>query len=273
MAEAYPLAILSGLFGLLIGSFLNVCISRLPNHESVVRPRSRCPHCKHQIKAHDNIPVLSYVFLGGRCRACQWPIPWRYPAVEVTTAVLFAAVVLRFGITPETGKWLVFVAIMVVLFWTDLETRLLPDIVTRPALAVGLLMALFVPLRDGLAGWLAPSLPVSLQSMLNALFGAILLSLPLMLIAKVYASVRNLEPPGAGDIKLLGALGAFLGLESGLVALLIGSVSGTVIGLSYILGTGKNPRKELLPFGTFLCGASVVVVFWGQKLLKFWWNS
>jgi leader peptidase (prepilin peptidase)/N-methyltransferase len=272
MVDDLGLPVTVGFFGLLFGSFLNVCIHRLPEHRSVVSPRSYCPHCKQQIDWYDNIPLVSYMLLRGRCRSCRSRISWRYPLVELATAIFFGAAAQTFGLSAEAAKWLVFGSLMIALFWTDLETLLLPDSLTLSGTALGLLFALATPVNSGAGDWLFPNLPITARSELNSLSGALLLSLPLMLVAICYARLRRIEPMGLGDLKLLGLMGAFLGPALGLLALFLGSIAGSVIGLGYILGARKNPRREPLPFGSFLCGASIVVIFWGKPLLARWWG-
>jgi leader peptidase (prepilin peptidase)/N-methyltransferase len=273
MTDTAQAAFIAGLFGLVIGSFFNVCISRLPLHASVVSPRSYCPNCRHTIAWYDNIPVASFVFLRARCRHCAASISWRYPFVELATAVLFYAVVREFGITPAAVKWLVVVSLLEILFWTDLETRLLPDVLTLGGLGVALVLSVVVPATGELGATLFPALPLSLQSLVSSAAGAALLSIPLWAFANGYARLRRIEPPGLGDIKLLALMGAALGAQAGLLALLIGSLAGSILGLGYILGTGRNPRTHTLPFGSFLCVAGLVVIFFGGKLVRIWMGA
>lgn len=259
MSETAQAAIVAGFFGLIFGSFFNVCIHRLPSHRSVVSPRSYCPHCRQSIAWHDNIPLVTFALLRARCRYCHTPISWRYPIVELATGLLFYAVVREFGVTPEALKWLVIVSLLEMLFWTDLETRLLPDVLTLGGLAAALCFALLEPPH--------------LESGFAALLGAFLLSVPLWAVAKAYARLRGIEPPGLGDIKLLALLGAALGVQAGLLALLIGSLTGSILGLGYILGTGKNPKTHPLPFGSFLCAGGLIVIFFGGKLVRLWMGA
>jgi leader peptidase (prepilin peptidase)/N-methyltransferase len=191
--------------------------------------------------------------------------------VELATAILFGVITRIFGPSAEAAKWLVFGSLMIALFWTDLETRLLPDTLTLGGLAFALLFALLVPVQGGAGDWVYPDLPLRVRSELNAISGTLLM-LPVMLIAFGYSRMRQIEPVGMGDFKLLGLVAAFLGPELALLVLFLGSVAGSTIGLGYILGARKNPRRELLPLGTFLCGASLVVIFWGKPLLAHWWN-
>lgn len=270
MTETAQAAIAAGLFGLIFGSFFNVCIHRLPYHQSVIAPRSYCPNCHQSIAWYDNIPLVSFALLRARCRHCRARIAWRYPVVELATGLLFYAIVREFGLTPQALKWLIIVSLLEMLFWTDLETRLLPDVLTLGGLATAQCLALFVPVAGGLGPAFFPEFPVYLQSEFAALLGAFLLSVPLWAFAKGYARLRCIEAPGFGDIKLLALLGASLGVQAGLLALLIGSLGGSVLGLGYILGTGKNPKTHTLPFGSFLCAGGLIVIFFGGKLIQIW---
>ncbi len=272
MSDVLPFAVFAGLFGLLFGSFLNVCIYRVPRDLSIVAPRSFCPSCHRQIGWYDNVPVLSYLLLQGRCRGCRKLISWRYPAVELTTGLLFFLTVTSFGREPVTLKWLLFESLMVVLFWTDAELHLLPDEFTLGGILVGFVCAAFVPMPGIVADLVAPGSGEPLHSLLNAASGTLVLSLPFAVFAFLYTRIRKIVPPGLGDVKLLGTLGAFLGVEQGLLALLIGSLCGSVLGLGYMLITRKDPQTYLLPFGTFLCAAAVLVVFWGSEFTAIWWN-
>lgn len=267
---AQAAAFITALFGLVFGSFFNVCISRLPLHASVVSPRSCCPNCRHGIAWYDNIPLASFILLRARCRHCHASIAWRYPLVELATTILFYAVVREFGVTPVALKWLVVVSLLEMLFWTDLETRLLPDVLTLGGLAAALGLSLVEPVASGLGAMLFPAVPLSLQSLLSATAGAALLSLPLWAFANGYAKLRRIEAPGLGDIKLLAFMGAALGVQTGLLALLIGSLAGSILGLGYILGTGENPRTYTLPFGSFLCVGGLIAIFFGGKLVRIW---
>ncbi|HEX6545604.1 MAG TPA: prepilin peptidase [Bryobacteraceae bacterium] len=260
------------MFGLLIGSFLNACIYRLPRRISIVAPRSFCPQCNASIAWYDNIPLLSFCLLRGRCRRCHQPIPWRYPVNEILLALLFCAIVYRWGITIETSKWAVFSCLMVVLFWTDVETRLLPDILTLGGLVAALLFALGVPMQNVLVDIFFPRLGSAFSSEVAAVTAAVLLSVPLWLFSEGYAWLRKITPVGLGDIKLLALLGAFLGLQRGLLALIFGSAGGTIIGLSYIWATGKSAKTEPLPYGSFLCAAGLIALFWGPELFSHWWS-
>ena len=261
-------AVLAGLFGLLLGSFLNVCIVRLPRDLSVVRPRSYCPACRHQIAWYDNIPVLSYLILRGRCRNCHTVIHWRYLLVELTTGLLFFLVVLQFGLSWEAGKWAIFACILTVLFWTDFEARLLPDELTLGGILIGLGFAVWVPLDPELSAIVAPSLRLPWSSLFDAASATVVLAGPLWLLGEVYWRLRKREGLGLGDVKLVAMMSTFLGVNRSLITLIAASVGGSVISLFYLALTKKDASTYRLPFGTFLCGAGLLAIFWGSYFAR-----
>jgi leader peptidase (prepilin peptidase)/N-methyltransferase len=244
--------------GLLFGSFLNVCIYRIPRDLSVVAPRSFCPECGERIRWHDNVPLLSYALLRGRCRGCGKRIGLRYPIVELTTAILFGAIAIRYGWTLTAFKWELFEALVITLFWTDLEERLLPDELTLGGALAGLILAVFVRVPGQLSELFLPGSKIIWQSLFNAGTGAMLLAGPIWMLGLIYARVRGREGVGFGDVKLLLLLGVFLGPENGLLALLIGAVSGSVLGIAYIWLTHKKASTYELPLGSFLCAGAAL---------------
>ena len=264
------------LFGLVIGSFLNVCIRRIPRGESVALPASRCPACQAPIKPYDNVPVLSWLLLGARCRSCQARISALYPAVELLTGLLFLACYVVFGATPEAAKWAAFSALLIVLTITDVRERLLPDKVNFAGLGLGLALSLFTRPLDGTALWLANRMfdfppPRPVLSFTDALLGAAAGSGLLWLVAEGYFRLRGREGMGLGDVKMMAMAGAFLGIKRTLLTILAGSLLGSVIGLLVIALTGKGRDYEL-PFGTFLGAGALLVVFFGTPALD-WYQS
>jgi len=270
------IAVFALLFGLIIGSFLNVCISRLPQGKSVVTPSSRCPQCGTLIKPYDNIPVLSYLFLLGKCRACKTRISPIYPAVELLTGLLFLACYVVYGNSVETIKWAAFSAILVVLIFTDWRERLLPDTVNLAGLAIGLMISFFVRPEDGTALWIANHLfefppPAPIISFVDALIGAAVGGGVLWLVGEGYFRLRGREGMGLGDVKMMLMAGAFLGLRRTLLTILLGSVLGAILGAIFILSSRKGSDYEL-PFGTFLGAAALLVVFFGTPVVT-WYQS
>lgn len=240
------------LFGLVIGSFLNVCIHRWPRDESIVWPGSRCPGCGHAIAAYDNMPVLSYLLLRGRCRHCRRSISWRYPAAELLTAVLFAVSWSMWGPSLAFIKTAVFAALCVGMIFADLETRILPDEFTIGGGIVGLVFALLVPRRDGLAGLLLNGTDPRIATLAESVISAALVAGLLWGMGELFYRFRGIEYLGFGDVKMVAMMMVFLGLSAGIIAVFIGSAAGAIVGGAYIYWKGKKGREYHLPFGTFL---------------------
>jgi leader peptidase (prepilin peptidase)/N-methyltransferase len=256
------------LFGLIIGSFLNVCIYRMPRDLSVVAPRSFCPHCEAPIAWYDNIPLVSFLLLGGRCRHCQARIPLRYLVVELLTAASFALVAHRYGFTFAGLKGCVFSALVIGLVFSDLEEFILPDELTVGGAVAGVLFALAVPLDSFFMALLVPQAwgprPVWIA---ESLLGAIVSSGALWIVGALYQRLRKREGLGLGDVKMVAMIGAFLGLQGALLTLVIGSVLGSVIGLLFITIARKDYSTYELPFGSFLGVAALIVGVYGPVLL------
>lgn len=251
--------LLAALFGLVIGSFLNVCIYRLPRDLGVVTPRSFCPECGAPVAAFDNIPVLSYLLLRGQCRTCRLPIGWRYPFVEVITATVFALVGQRYGVSPPGLKWIIFACLMIVLFFTDLEERLLPDELTLGGLLIGIAFAFFVPVPSSLGNLLLSDFHAGARTFIILAASVLLLTLPIWGIAAFYSRLRGRDALGLGDVKLLACLAAFLGFENGIEAMLIASLGGSVIGVILLLRHRSAALQLELPFGSFLCASALLL--------------
>ena len=270
MIEASLLALL---LGLLIGSFLNVCIYRWPRDLSVVRPRSHCTSCDATIAWYDNIPLLSYLVLAGRCRQCKTRISARYPIVELVTAALFFYFAVTLGPTLAALKFCCFSAMLVALICSDLEERILPDEFTLGGALLGIAFAVFVPVT-GPAVSLAPALlwpfhitPVGRWVWISeSLAGALVPSLALWFGGWVYFKVRHREGLGFGDVKLVAMVGSFLGLQGALWTLILGSVAGSILGYGYIRLTHQDPDTYELPFGTFLGAAALLTTLLGKSL-------
>jgi leader peptidase (prepilin peptidase) / N-methyltransferase len=247
---------IGALFGLLIGSFLNVCIYRWPRDRSVVRPRSACPECGTQIAWYDNIPVLSYAILQARCRQCGTNIHWRYPVVELLTAVAFARFAGHYGLGLAAVKYCVFSAILIALVFTDVETLLLPDELTIGGLLIGLAFAAFAP--------------ASGPTFLYAIYGAIIPAGFIWLGGWLFEKIRHKQGLGFGDVKMLAMIGAFLGLYGTLLTIIVGSLVGSIAGLAYIKAAGKDPATYHLPFGSFLGAAALFTAVMGQGVIAWY---
>ena len=267
-------AALAALFGLLIGSFLNVCIFRLPRDLSVVRPRSYCPECEKTLAWFDNIPLLSFLLLKGRCRHCGKPIPARYPIVEALTAALFFAFVAKLGISLAAFKFCLFSALLVGMVFADLEERILPDEFTLGGLVAGLALSWVIPLADvptefifTITGARLKGHPLSLT---ESVFGAALPTGFLWLTGELFQRIRHKEGLGFGDVKMMAMVGAFLGLTGSLRTLILGSLVGSVVGVVYILLTKKDHKSYELPFGSFLDVTAVGVSLLDQGVFAWY---
>ncbi|MGH9387120.1 MAG: prepilin peptidase [Vicinamibacterales bacterium] len=249
-----PVLLLSALLGLAIGSFLNVCIYRLPLGQSLVSPRSRCPKCGHALSWFDNIPVVSWAVLGGTCRSCRATISAQYPIVELITALMFVAVVWVTPPGPQLAARLIFVCMLIVLFGIDLEHQLLPNVITLPGIALGLLFSLVGP-----PGWQ------------GAVIGAVIGAGMLYGIAALYYMVRREEGLGMGDVKMLAMIGAFLGWQAVLVTLVLSSFAGALVGVA-LMAAQRGDMKLALPFGTFLALGAVAAMLVGEPLVG-WYAS
>ena len=238
--------------GALIGSFLNVCIYRLPLGKSVVWPSSACPSCARELSWYENVPIVSYLALRGRCRTCAASIGIRYPIVEALTAAMFALAWWQYGPGLLLVSRLVFGCALIVLFAIDLEHQLLPNVITLPGIVVGLLFSFFTE-----PGWR------------SSLIGILLGGGILYAIAEIYYRVRHEEGLGMGDVKMLAMVGAFLGWPSTLLTLMLASFSGTLIGLGLIV-TNRGSMKYALPFGTFLALGAAAAATIGPALLEWY---
>jgi len=268
------------LFGLLFGSFLNVCIVRLPRKQSILLPRSHCPLCKHTIRWYDNIPLVSYVLLRGRCRDCHARISPQYAMVEALTAILLVATFRRFGLSPEFVKYSALVMLLIVVIFTDLRERLIPHAVTFFGIGLGVVLSLFIDVDSRPLGWLAERmgvlLPGTLLSVLGALAGALIGGGLFYAVGTAFfiLSGRTKEYLGFGDVMLMLMEGVFLGAPLTLLTILMGSFAGSIVALSVTLAAPRF-RNYPWPYGTFLGIAAVYAVLDGQRLLEayFRWSG
>jgi leader peptidase (prepilin peptidase) / N-methyltransferase len=302
------LAVAIFVYGLAFGSFLNVCIYRLPRRLSVISPRSACPHCKRQIAFYDNLPILSWLILQGRCRHCKEPISLRYVLIEVLTGFLFLLCYLHFGLTLATLKYCVFGFLLLGLIFTDAETKLLPDKLTLPGLALGVVFSVFVPVNDVASQFLpgvvslpfGSSVDIRLFSILDSLLGALLGASFIYGAGAAYLRWRGVEGMGFGDVKLMAMVGAFLGIKLTIFTIFTASLAGSLFGLAtvgmvWIKRTRRFMRTRAslraaqhrgwqsaqmvyrhyqMPFGVFLGSMALIALFLGGDFLrwymKFW---
>jgi len=271
--------VVAGIFGAIIGSFLNVVIHRLPREESIVLPSSRCPSCGAEIAFYDNVPVLSYLMLGGRCRACKVHISARYPAVEALTAFLWVAVVWHDGLTFALPFDLVFVTAIVVLIFIDAEHMILPNAITYPGIVFALLARIALPFLMGqphfddlpmlLNGVLA-GMPVWGASLVGALLGALAGGGSLWLMGWTWEKLRGVELIGLGNVKMMFMVGAYLGWRLTILNIFIGVLSVIAIVSMLWLKRGKRETGLLLPSGVFLGIGSIVALLFGSQIVSWY---
>ncbi|RJQ78573.1 MAG: prepilin peptidase [Desulfobacteraceae bacterium] len=242
------------LLGMCVGSFLNVCIYRLPAGRSIIQPASACTGCHTPIRWYDNIPVLSYIFLRGRCRTCHSAISPRYPIVELLTGSFALAIWLRFGTHPPTAAvYFVFIAALLVITFIDIDHRIIPDVISLPAIPAGLALSFFLP-------------PVS---WLDSLLGIVVGGGSLFIVAWGYHLLTGKEGMGGGDIKLLAMIGAFIGWQGVLFTIMASSFTGTAVGLAVMLRARKD-MKMAVPFGPFLAIGAILYLFFGPRWIEWY---
>ena len=258
------------LFGLIFGSFLNVCILRVPRRESIVTPGSHCPACGHGIRWHDNIPVVSYILLRGRCRDCGHRISALYPLVEILTAVVFVLEFWRYGLTLEFAKGLVFAMLMIALVFTDLRDRRIPHRISIPGIALGLAFSLLTPVDSRPLGWILAQWQIFpspiLLSLMGALAGALMGGGLFFAVGEAFYHLRHKEGLGFGDVMLMLVVGTFLGPPFSLMTILLGSVLGSLIAIPLTVINSRF-RNYQWPYGTFLGIAAIFASIGGPALL------
>ena len=247
--------IVAFIFGAVVGSFLNVCICRLPKGESVVSPPSHCPACGYKIPFYDNVPIVSYLLLRGACRSCGAPISLQYPLVELITALLALFLFMRFGLSFPFAVLFLFCAAMVVITFIDLEHFIIPDVISLPGIAIGFVVSFFIP-RLGWQG-----------SLLGILAGGG----SLYLVATLYHLFTGKEGMGGGDIKLLAMMGAFFGWKAVPFIIFTSSLVGSVIGVTVML-IQKKDSKLAIPFGPFLALGALLYIFFGRQVIQWYLN-
>lgn len=267
-------SLIASIFGLVVGSFLNVCIYRWPRGESVVGPRSRCPHCNSTINWYDNIPLVSYCLLKAQCRCCHEKISILYPVVELLNALLWGYLFGCNGLDPKTFKLAIFTSMMLVLIFTDLLEYILPDEITVGGLLAAAAFIPIVPIKDQFTGivWLFVTRPaVWLVSVVESISSVLLMGGLLYGLRSAYFRIRKIEGLGLGDVKMMAMIAAFWGLIPTIMILMLGSVIGAIIGLMVIAYTQRGWQHRL-PFGSYLGVSSIIVTIWGEGILS-WYAS
>src|SRR4030043_1590330 len=247
------LTVISIIFGALVGSFLNVCICRLPEEESIIWPGSHCPHCKKPIRFYDNLPLISYFLLRGKCRYCKKTISLQYPLIEGITALSSLFLFMKFGPSLSYLFYFAFVAALTVMTVIDLYHQIIPDVISLPGIGVGLLASLLIPQL----------------TFRNSLIGILLGGGSLFLVATLYQWLFKREGRGGGDVKLLAMMGAFLGWKAVILTILLSSLIGSITGIIIMVLKGKD-FKYAIPFGPFLSLGAVIALFFGENIIRWY---
>jgi len=245
--------ILIFVLGLIVGSFSNVCIYRIPRNESVIYPASHCPKCRTKIKPIDNIPLLSYILLKGRCRNCGSKISIQYPVVEFLTGLIYLIVYLIYGLSIQTLVYIILSSALIIIAFIDLQEQIIPDIISLPGIVIGLILSFIVPY----------------MSFINSALGALVGGGIILIIAWVGSIIFKKEAMGGGDVKLAAMIGAFLGWRYTIISLFLGFFIGALVGIILILSKIKS-KEDMVPFGPFIVLGSIITLLWGEKILAWY---
>jgi leader peptidase (prepilin peptidase)/N-methyltransferase len=283
-ALAVPLPIACtfiGVLGALIGSFLNVVIHRVPREQSIVLPSSACPSCRTPLRAYENIPILSFLILRGRCRTCRNPISIRYPVVEALTAVLFVLVTIHDGTSFALPFDLAFVAALVALVFIDAEHMILPNVITYPGIVFAIITRIAVPYLagpgqfddlPGLIQRLPATFPIWSVSLIGAALGALVGGGSLWLMGFLWEKLRGVEAMGLGDVKMMFMVGAFLGWRLAILTIFMGVFTGSLVGIGMMMKRGNRNMQMMLPFGIFLGAGAIASLLIGPQIVE-WYGS
>lgn len=236
--------------GLIVGSFSNVCIYRIPRNESVIYPASHCPKCRTKIKPIDNIPLLSYILLKGRCRNCGSKISIQYPVVEFLTGLIYLIIYLIYGLSIQSLVYIILSSALIIIAFIDLQEQIIPDVISLPGIVVGLILSFIVPYI----------------SFINSALGALVGGGIILIIAWVGSIIFKKEAMGGGDVKLTAMIGAFLGWRYTIISLFLGFFLGALTGIILIIAKIKK-REDAIPFGPFIALGSIITLLWGEKIL------
>jgi len=271
--------VIAGVFGAIIGSFLNVVVHRVPIEESIVFPNSRCPSCGAGIAFYDNIPVLSYIVLGAKCRHCKEHISFRYPAVELLTAALFVAVAWHDGLSAALPFDLIFASALLALVFIDAEHMILPNVITYPGIVFAVVARIVIPYLTGtphfddlpsLSQGALAGMPLWVTSLVGALIGALLGGGSLWLMGWTWEKLRGIEAMGLGDVKMMFMVGAYLGWRLTILTIFVGVFSGSIIGIFLMVRSGQRNMQMLLPFGVFLGLGAIAALLFGAPIVEWY---
>ena len=246
--------ILIFILGLIVGSFCNVCIYRIPKNESIIYPASHCPKCRTTIKPVDNIPLLSYILLKGRCRNCGSKISIQYPVVELLTGMIYLIIYLIYGLSIQSLIYIILSSALIIIAFIDLNEQIVPDVISLPGIGVGLILSFFVPYL----------------SFINSALGVVVGGGIILIIALVGSMIFKKEAMGGGDVKLAAMIGAFLGWRYTIISLFLGFFLGALAGIFLILSKIKS-KEEMVPFGPFIALGSLITLLWGEKIIAWYW--
>jgi len=246
--------ILIFILGLIVGSFCNVCIYRIPKNESIIYPASHCPKCRTTIKPVDNIPLLSYILLKGRCRNCGSKISIQYPVVELLTGIIYLIIYLIYGLSIQSLVYIILSSALIIIAFIDLNEQIVPDVISLPGIGVGLILSFFVPYL----------------SFINSALGVVVGGGIILIIALVGSMIFKKEAMGGGDVKLAAMIGAFLGWRYTIISLFLGFFLGALAGIFLILSKIKS-KEDMVPFGPFIALGSLITLLWGEKIIAWYW--
>jgi len=245
--------ILIFILGLIVGSFSNVCIYRIPRNESIIYPASHCPKCRTKIKPVDNIPILSYILLKGRCRNCESRISIQYPVVELLTGLIYVIIYMIYGLSIQSLIYIILSSALIIIAFIDLNKQIVPDVISLPGIIIGLVLSFFVPYI----------------SFINSALGAVVGGGIILIIGLVGSAIFKKEAMGGGDIKLAAMIGAFLGWRYIVISLFLGFFLGALAGIFLVLSKIKS-REDMVPFGPFIVLGSLITLLWGEKILTWY---
>ena len=246
-------AILIFVLGLIVGSFNNVCIYRIPRNESIIYPASRCPKCRSSIKPIDNIPLLSYILLKGKCRNCGSKISIQYPVVEFLTGIIYIFIFLIYGLTLQSLIYIILSSALIIIAFIDLNRQIVPDMISLPGIAIGLILSFFVPYI----------------SFINSVLGVVVGGGIIFIIGLAGSVIFKKEAMGGGDVKLAAMIGAFLGWKYTIISLFLGFFLGALVGIFLILSKIKS-KEDMVPFGPFIASGSFITFLWGEKIFSWY---
>ena len=258
MAPMFPLIAVT-LFGLLVGSFLNVCIYRIPQSKSIMFPGSMCSNCGQPVRFYDNVPVLSYFILGGKCRNCKAPFSFRYPMVELLTGLMALAVTMKYGLTVESLIYFIFICSLLVITFIDIDHQIIPDIISLPGIPICFLMAFALPTTS------------YMDTLINSVLGILIGGGTLLAVGWLYMLATKKEGMGGGDIKLLAMMGALIGWKGIFFTVFVSSAVGSVVGIIVMMRMKKG-MKLAIPFGPFLSIGAISYIFFGEKIIYWYLN-